>query len=458
MRLAKFIEKNRDEILQTWEDYARELSTSPDSMPTSELRDHAEEMLEFIREELDSREERNSTEFFLRGALPAHVENSAAILHGNQRMEWGFSVRDMIAEFRALRASVIRLWSARTPRINRDDLIAFDAAIDQAQTESVDRFTSKKERQARLLETTLSYSSDQAAIFDADGTILYANKAMALAHGRHPHELQGQNVNTLEPTFASEVEAHIARVCHGRHETRGDFTVMMEGSEEHVIDYLFAPVFGKDGEVEAVAFHSRDITERRRLERTLWQHANHDQLTGVPNRRLFFDRLEQDMLLTRRMGGMLALLYIDLDGFKAANDRLGHQAGDRLLVDAASRVMSCTRATDTVARVGGDEFTVILMAAGDREHAEGVARALLSTLSRPYSVDNEPVHLSGSIGIATFPGDSDSPVELTAHSDMAMYVAKAKGGNRCHFYSPEDSAFAHRTVARTRTAWTELRH
>lgn len=233
---------------------------------------------------------------------------------------------------------------------------------------------------------------------------------------------------------------------------------MTEEGEEHVIDYLFAPVLDKDGEVEAVAFHSRDITSRRRLERRLWRYVNHDQLTGVPNRRLFFDRLEQDMLLTRRLGDLLALLYIDLDGFKAANDRLGHCSGDRLLVDAANRMVGCTRSTDTVARIGGDEFAVILMAAGDREHMEGVARALLSALSRPYAVEHESAFLTGSVGIATFPGDADSTGELTSRADMAMYVAKRQGGNRCHFFTPEDATVVREGIARTHPQQPQSRH
>lgn len=456
MRLAKFIEKNSEAILATWEDFARQLSTSPDTMPAVELRDHAAEMLELIRQELESDERSDILDGFPRGAPPDNT--SMAMLHGGQRMDWGFSVRDMIAEFRALRASVIRLWSEQTPLMNRDDLLAFDAAIDQAQTESVDRYTSKKERQARLLETTLSYSSDQTAIFDPDGTILYANHALAQAHDARPHELEGKDVSALENTFAIEVHEHIARVCRGKHEVRGDFTVMMNEGNEHVVDYLFAPVLGKDDEVEAVAFHSRDITERRQLERTLWQHANHDQLTGVPNRRLFFDRLEQDMLLTQRLRSLLSVLYVDLDGFKAANDRLGHEGGDRLLVETASRITSCTRASDTVARIGGDEFAVILMGAGDREHAEGVARALLSTLSRPYAIAHERAHLSGSIGIALFPGDADDASELISRADQAMYVAKRQGGNRCHFYSPDDRLFVQEGIARTRATQPETRH
>lgn len=457
MRLARFIEENSEAILGTWEDFARKLSTSPDSMPTADLRDHAAEMLEWIREELASGKRHDIPDFSQRFP-PIGMKDSAAAQHGNQRMEWGFSVRDMIAEFTALRASVIRLWSEQTPRMNRDDLIAFDAAIDEAQTESVDRFTSRKERQARLLETTLSYSSDHTAIFDPDGTILYANKSLAQAYRSHPHELEGQDANVLDAAFAKEAHELIARVCHGKREVRGDFTVTMTGGEEHVIDYLFAPVLGKDDEVEAIAFHSRDISGRRELERTLWRHANHDQLTGVPNRRLFFDRLEHDMLLTRRLGGLLAVLYIDLDEFKSANDRLGHEAGDRLLVDAANRITSCTRASDTVARIGGDEFTVILTGAGDSEHAEGVARALLSTLSRPYAVDHESARLSGSIGIALFPADADTVSELTSRADQAMYVAKAQGGNRCHFYSPADRAFMPEGVTRTRDVRTESRH
>src|SRR5690606_17931926 len=153
--------------------------------------------------------------------------------------------------------------------------------------------------------------------------------------------------------------------------------------------------------------------------------ANHDHLTGVPNRRLFMARLEQDVLLTRRLGGILAVLFIDLDTFEGANDYLGHDGGDQLLRMAVKRIQAHTRETDTVARIGGDEFTVILMGAGDRKHVEDIAANILEALSEPFRIGHESVNIGGSIGIAVFPGDAETVSELISRADEAMYVAKS---------------------------------
>ena len=440
MRLAKYIRGNKERILQDWECFARRLATAPEEMNTAELRDHAAGMLDFIVDVLESSAERDKAAEKLHEVAREAQEQSKAAAHGSDRRRWGFSIRDMVAEFRALRASVIRLWSRTTPRMNRRDLVTFDEAIDQALAESIDCYTSLKEHQTRLLESMLSFSSDQSAIFDLEGTILYANRALARAYDLHPRDIEGRSVDFLEAAFADEVRRQIAEVSSSAQECRGDFTITMRNGDVHVIDYLFAPILDKSGRVEAIAVNSRDITERRELERTLWKHANHDPLTGAPNRRLFFDRLEQDIRLIKRIGGMLAVLYIDLDKFKSANDRLGHKVGDRLLKQSAERIQACVRETDTIARMGGDEFTAILVGIGDREHVETVAQAILDRLSRPFSIDHESTSIGGSIGIAVYPEDADSTDDLTVRADQAMYVSKKAGGNRYRFYSVGDAA------------------
>lgn len=221
-----------------------------------------------------------------------------------------------------------------------------------------------------------------------------------------------------------------------RTERRGELTLTTGKGETRVIEYLFAPLFNPDGNVEAVAANSRDVTERKKGERTLWKHANHDHLTGVPNRRLFRDRLEQDMRLAKRHGETLALLYIDLDKFKDANDHFGHEVGDALLKQAAGRIHSCIRETDTLARLGGDEFTVILMGARDAEAVETVAQVILEQLSRPFFIQHETVRIAGSIGIALYPGHGETVDELAAHADRAMYSVKSAGGGEYAFFQP----------------------
>lgn len=430
MRLSTFIKENKEEILREWERFAKNLVSAPDEMSRQSLRDHAAGMLTVIADVLETPDADE--------AESVADESAAAEAHGGDRMEWGFSVDDMAAEFRALRSSVMHLWGKETSRMRADELIRFNEAIDQALAESIQGYTSRKERQTRLLEGMLSYSSDQFAIFDRNAVILYANSALAGAYRVHPREMVGRSVDEFDQSLASEVQQQIEYVLDTGNQYRGDFTVTTSKGETHVVDFIFAPIHDEAGNIDAIALNSRDITERKELEETLWQHANHDHLTGVPNRRLFFDRLEQDIRIVKRANGLLAVLYIDLDKFKAANDKLGHEGGDLLLKEAVQRIASCTRETDTVARMGGDEFAVILVGVGDRQHVEAVSRAILSRVTRPFTIDGQSIYLGASIGIAIYPEHGRTASDLTARADAAMYAAKNMGGERYSFYSPED--------------------
>lgn len=179
-----------------------------------------------------------------------------------------------------------------------------------------------------------------------------------------------------------------------------------------------------------------DIEEKRRSEEIVWEHANFDLLTGLPNRRLFRDRLDHEIRKSQRTGLPLALLFIDLDRFKEANDLLGHTIGDQVLVEAAQRICGCVRSSDTVARLGGDEFTAILTELDGSTHVEGVAQKINDTLSRPFYLGNEVVYLSGSIGITLYPADAADAENLIRNADQAMYVVKNAGRNHFSYFTP----------------------
>ncbi|HJV86330.1 MAG TPA: EAL domain-containing protein [Noviherbaspirillum sp.] len=163
--------------------------------------------------------------------------------------------------------------------------------------------------------------------------------------------------------------------------------------------------------------------------------ANFDALTGLPNRSLFRDRLDYEVVNSRRSGKLLALMFIDLDRFKEVNDLLGHDAGDALLRESAARIRACVRSADTVARLGGDEFTVILTDLDDRAHVESIAEKILAALARPFLLSQEVIHVSGSIGITLHPGDATEPARLLRNADQAMYVAKNAGRNQFSFFT-----------------------
>jgi diguanylate cyclase (GGDEF)-like protein len=165
------------------------------------------------------------------------------------------------------------------------------------------------------------------------------------------------------------------------------------------------------------------------MHQLLSERALHDELTGLPNRVLLFDRIEHALRLSTRTDHPLAVLFIDLDGFKAVNDRLGHHAGDQLLVAAAVRICEAVREGDTVARLGGDEFVVLCEELIDTHHAARIAERVIATLNKPFAVCGGFISISASVGIAS-PGGSDGASELLMRADMAMYAAKEQGPGR----------------------------
>lgn len=181
---------------------------------------------------------------------------------------------------------------------------------------------------------------------------------------------------------------------------------------------------------------SSDVSERKQTELERLEHANSDALTGLPNRRLFRDRLTREVKQSQRSGLPFALFFVDLDRFKEVNDLLGHDSGDILLRAAAERICQCVRETDTVARLGGDEFTVILSQVTDIESVALVAGKILDELARPFRIRKEIVHISGSIGMTLCPQDGLEPEDLVRNADQAMYVSKKAGRNRYSFFTP----------------------
>ena len=161
-----------------------------------------------------------------------------------------------------------------------------------------------------------------------------------------------------------------------------------------------------------------------------WQHANFDLLTGLANRHRFQDQLEHELMRAARTQQPLALMYIDLDGFKAVNDSLGHHAGDLLLLQVAGRLRNCVRETDTVARLGGDEFAIILPDLKELAIIDRIGHTLLERLQQPFELDGRTAHISASIGVALWPRDGRTPTDLIHHADRAMYEAKRLGRNR----------------------------
>ena len=179
-----------------------------------------------------------------------------------------------------------------------------------------------------------------------------------------------------------------------------------------------------------------DITARKEAEVLIWQQANFDLLTGLPNRRMLRDRLERAIRRAREQGSQLAVLFIDLDHFKEVNDTLGHGKGDLLLQQAAQRIRDSLRPADVVARMGGDEFTVLLSPVSGHEEIEAIVQLLIERMASPFRLDDERAFVSASVGISLFPDDGEHIEALFKHADQALYVAKDAGRNRYAYFTP----------------------
>jgi diguanylate cyclase (GGDEF)-like protein len=219
--------------------------------------------------------------------------------------------------------------------------------------------------------------------------------------------------------------------------------VRQPGAECHdVIEFRDGRVFECFSKPQHVAGHCvgcvwsfRDITERYRIEQDLFFIANHDPLTGLLNRTMFYRRLNSRIIHYENHGGRFAVLFIDLDRFKNINDTLGHDAGDYLLKDVSRRLTETLRDTDVVARLGGDEFVVLLQDYADAADVDSIARKLLDAFAQPFVIDHREIRLSASIGISVFPDDSDDSSGLLKNADIAMYRAKDQGGSVYEFYA-----------------------
>jgi diguanylate cyclase (GGDEF)-like protein/PAS domain S-box-containing protein len=179
-----------------------------------------------------------------------------------------------------------------------------------------------------------------------------------------------------------------------------------------------------------------DVTDRKRFEDQIQYQAYHDALTGLPNRMLFLDRLQIALAHARRQGGRAAVLFLDLDDFKVINDTLGHATGDRLLRGAAERLGSCVREDDTVARMGGDEFTLLLPDIGRVEDAARIAGKLLEAVAEPFEIDGQDLFVTTSVGVSLYPGDGEDAETLLKNADRAMYRAKEMGRNNYQLFAP----------------------
>lgn len=436
MRLANFIRTEIEPILQDWEEFGKTILPAKD-LDKIGLRDHAKHMLLDIADDLDSHQTESERIAKSKGCKPTNGKETWAEVHGGDRQTSGFSVIETVSEFRALRASVVSHWTASFPILGGpqlEDLTRFHEAIDQAVAESLEQYATVKEMETRLFGAILVASPDPICVLNPQGIFIYANKATADLFGLTAENIIGKSTFELGFPFASDLQRNLENVITDQTPVRDKLVHTFASGQGERFEYLLAPVLDEHLNTEATVCIFRDITEQALAEEKIWHNAHHDPLTGLPNRRLFLDRLEQEVKHAKRSNLTLAVLFMDLDGFKEVNDSLCHEAGDHLLAEVAGRLTDCVREGDTVARLGGDEFTVVLNGAEKHKDVELVAQTIIDALWAPFQIARQPVQISASIGIALYPQDASSPVALLEAADRAMYKAKRSGSNQLRFY------------------------
>lgn len=305
-----------------------------------------------------------------------------------------------------------------------------------------------------FLQTIIDGVADPILVISTDYQLLMMNQ-VAAAYLPEPRREQ-------EKFCCYELLHQLRRPCHGDEhpcpldeiKATGKTVTMTHRhqleNEVRIVELTASPLWNPDGSLRGIIEASRDITDRLKVEELLsvnekrLQHmAHHDSLTGLPNRLLFEDRLRHALAQAQRSGTRMALMFIDLDRFKNINDSLGHDTGDKLLVDIGRRLSSAVRETDTVARLGGDEFLVLLEQVDSFQTVTAMAQRVRDELGCVAEIGKNQLVATGSIGISLFPDDADSAEELIKCADVAMYHAKSEGKDNYQFYTPRMNARAH---------------
>jgi diguanylate cyclase (GGDEF)-like protein/PAS domain S-box-containing protein len=300
--------------------------------------------------------------------------------------------------------------------------------------------TAMDQEQLRLLGTALSSAGNGVFITDQLGYIKWINSAFTRLTGYGAEEALGRKPSILASgkQDAAYYQHLWNTILQGNiwssetEERRKDGTLF-------TVQQTITPIRDEEGKITHYISILEDITAQKETAARIQHMAHYDALTALPNRSLFYDRLRQVLVQAKRNAQMSGLMFIDLDRFKQVNDTLGHHIGDLLLQGVAQRIKDCVRESDTVARLAGDEFTVLLPHVEKREDAAAVAGKIVAALAEPFLLDGHDVRSGGSIGIAIYPADAGSDEALLQCADTAMYAAKQQGRNTYCFYQQQNT-------------------
>lgn len=294
------------------------------------------------------------------------------------------------------------------------------------------------------LQLILNSTGEGIFGIDTDGKCTFCNpSALKLLGYQQEQDLVGKKVHKLlQHTDAdgqprTEDESLILQAMQTEQIVHSDNEIFWKVDQSYIaVEYRAHPV-KQNGFIVGAVVSFNDITERKEKDKKIIYQAHYDMLTGLPNRFLAMDRLEQMIQSAKRNKQIASVLFIDLDGFKKVNDMLGHEMGDKVLVESALRLKNCLRAQDTIGRLGGDEFIVLLSDLKQRIDIRFVVENILDVFRIPFIIEGHEIILTASIGIACYPNDSQLGVELLRNADIAMYQSKESGRNTYHFFSQE---------------------
>jgi len=315
--------------------------------------------------------------------------------------------------------------------------------------ESMKRFGgdpgARVEDQFHIAQFLLDHLDAMVAYWDTNEVCVYANNAYRLWFGKSKEQVIGHTLRELLGPIYPLNAPHVRAALEGRTQVFEREIPTPGGAVRHSLA-TYTPHL-VNGRVAGFFVHVADVTPLKDLERQLKaakekaeQLATHDFLTGLPNRVLLFDRIAQALSLVKRKQQMVALLHIDIDDFKKVNDTHGHGVGDALLVEFASRMRGSLRESDTLTRMGGDEFLLLGPEVDSAVQAEAIASHVLGTVRRPFQLGELEVAITVSVGIALCPRNGKTAAALIASSDRALYVAKGLGKNRFAFAEPSAPA------------------
>ena len=346
--------------------------------------------------------------------------------HGEQRMITGV-VRDITERTKA----------EDDLRKARDELeMRVEERTEKLSREVADR--RRAEENLRLAAKVIETTNEAVLIADADFRVTSVNPAFTEITGYQPREVIGKAppfITALESDSLLTAKMWDAIKKQGHWE--GELWNKRRNGEDYAERLSISAITDSAGRVQQYAALIGDITKRKQDEERIRHQANYDALTGLPNRTLFLDRLNQSLVRMKRTGKKLGLLFIDLDGFKLVNDTLGHDIGDMLLQEASRRLIDCIRKGDTIARLGGDEFTVIMPDLDDPRNAPMVAQRVLDALAKAFNLAGHETFVSGSIGITIYPDDATRASDLLRNADAAMYRAKDHGKANYQFFTAD---------------------